>query len=244
MLKITQRSSLAAAAMIALTTSTAALASTYTTVNLPTLNTNITTYDDGSAYDPLFTGSSTNHTLGGIPFTLQSGNGNNAFIGALDGTSSLDMPVDINDATTIYTLINTGWGEYGSDVGSLTFTGSGGASYTVQLVEGNNVRDHFYGAFVNTTSDPSTKEAVWGINTPGNAHLDMQAFKLPSQFYGQTLTDIVFNTFGGYPQGDPFIVGATVASGPVSATPLPGSLSLMLPALGLMGIMLRRKSRA
>ena len=167
----------------------AASAADYTPIALPTLNTDIRTWTDGSAYDALFPTSS--QTLGGVPFNFQAdASGNTAFEGG-----SLTIPVGVSGVTSVYTLINTAYGAYGANVGSVTFNGSAGDTYTVQLIEGSNVRDHYYNPspFVNTTSDPMTTEAVWGFNTYGYAHLDMQDFTLPSAFADETLDSIVFD---------------------------------------------------
>jgi len=224
-----------------------AQASTYDTYAIPTLTTNLTTWSDGSAYTSLFpsiplSGTNTLTTaLGGVPFALSTDlNGNNAFYyNGSSGSSTLTIPTNVAGATTVYTLINTAYGAAGADVGQVTFNATGGNTETVQLIEGGNVRDHYYGYYVNTTTDPTTTEYVFGNNTPFTAHLDMQAFTLPSSFAGQTLTSIVFqsNGLGGY--GQPFLAGATVA-----AVPEPETYAMMLAGLGLMGFMVLRKKTA
>ncbi len=223
----------------ALTASTPIFASTYTPLSLPTLNTDIRTYTSaGSEFAPLFTQPVTPNTLGGTPFDLQlSASGNNAFI----GPGSLVIPVNVYGVDNVDTLINSIYGTTGTTTGSITFNGSV-SSYTVDLIEGDNVRDHFYGNYVNTTSSPDVTQAVFGINSPGNEHLDMQNFILPSVFNTQMLDSITFDSYGyGNPLGTPFIVGATAVSN-VAATPLPASGLLMLSALALTGIIgLRRR---
>jgi hypothetical protein len=191
----------------------------FTTLTLPTLTDDIRTWTDGSAYDPLFPSSS--QTFAGVPFDFQSdANGNTVFYGGTLGSpadNTLDIPVNQFGIGTVYTLINTAFGVMGGDVGSITFNGSGGLTYTVDLIEGGNVRDHYYGGFVNTTSDPTTTEAVFGVNSPGNAHLDMQTITLPSQFSTATLTDIEFYSVGDDTYGKPFLAAATVSTVPEPA---------------------------
>jgi hypothetical protein len=203
----------------------------YDTVSLSgNLNTNLTTWTDGSAYSGLFSGT---QTLGGIPFALSTdGNGNNAVY----NPTSLTLSTNISDVTTVFTLINTAFGSYGSDVGSLTFHASNSDSFTVQLIEGVNVRDHFYGGFVNTLSDPTVTQAVFGVNSPGNAHLDMQTITLPVSFANETLTSVVFvsNQLGG--SGQPFLAGLTL-----SAVPESEEWAMMLLGLPLIGWVARRK---
>jgi len=218
----------------------AANAATYTPLALPTpLNTDIRTWTDGSAYNPLFPSSS--QTLGGVPFNFQADvNGNTAF-GGLGGSGSITIPAGVNDVSSVYTLINTAFGAYGADVGSVTFNGSLG-SYTVELIEGLNVRDHYYGGFVNTTTDPTTTEAVWGNPNPGNAHLDMQDFILPAAFAGETLDDIVFTDYGFGGDGEPFIAGATALSGPVGVPDGGLTAGLLGGALAGLGALRRKLS--
>lgn len=217
----------------------AASAATYTPVVLPSLDTDIRTWSDGSAYNPLFPSSS--QVFGGVPFNFQAdANGNTAFEGVGNGGPSLTIPVNVFGVSSVYTLINTAFGSAGSDVGWVTFNGSLGNSYTVQLIEGANVRDHYWDGFVNTTSDPTTTEAVWGLNSPGNAHLDMQNFILPSIFASETLDNIVFasNLLGG--DGQPFIAGATVLSS-VSTVPDGGfTAGLLGLSVGVLGLVRRR----
>ena len=226
--------------LCAIAASAPVFAATYTSLTLPTLNTDIRTYTDGGVYDPLFTGPVTPHVLGSTPFDLQlSSSGNDAFIGG-SGGGAITIPVNVYGVDNVDTLINSGWGTAGVTTGSITFNGSV-SSYTVDLVEGSNVRDHYYGNYVNTTSAPYVMEAVWGVNSPGNAHLDMQNFILPSIFSTQMLDSITFDSFGlGNPDGTPFIVGATAVSG-VATTPLPASGLLMLSALALTGVAALRR---
>jgi len=214
----------------------------YTNVNLPTLNTDLTTWSDGSAYNNLFPSS---QTFAGVPFQLQlNSSGYNAY--EAFGNNTLDISTSIYGATNVYTLINTAYGSSGSTVGSITFIGNGGADYTVNLIEGYNVRDHYFNPnpFVNTTTAPYVTQAVFGLNQSGYAHLDMQDFALPSAFQTQTLTDIQFAGINaGYPQGEPFIAGLTVAGGS-APVPEPSTFLLLGASLaGLAGLRLRRRNR-
>ncbi|MFO1369345.1 MAG: hypothetical protein U1F46_10150 [Marinagarivorans sp.] len=202
-------------------------ANTYTTIALPELNTNIKTWSDGGQYNAYFPSAS---TLGGVPFNLQQNSaGNNSFVG------TLSIPVDIYGVTSIYTLMNTAWGQFGAEVGSLTAIGSAGAMQTFTLIEGDNIRDHFYGNYVNSLSATYVTPSVIGGRQAGSAHIDMQAFTLNAAFSHQILTTVVFNGAGGNPQGMPFIAGLSV-----SAVPEPASIMLWLAGLTCLGLYARR----
>ncbi len=187
----------------AISTAGAANAEHYTTLTLRTMNADIRTMSDGNIYLSLFPSS---QTFAGVPFSLQVDNaGNDVFA----GVGQLVINVGVFGVTDVYTLINTAYGTANANVGSITFNGSAGASYTVQLIEGNNVRDHYFGRYVNSTSASYVTQAVFGTNVAGRAHLDMQHFVLPAAFQSQNLANIVFNSTGGN-SGNPFLVAATV----------------------------------
>lgn len=188
----------------------------YFPVPVSPLNEDITTWSNGSVYAGKFNGT---QTLGGVPFELQTdADGDNVFWGTnlnlsnFSGSSSLTLTLATNlyGATTVYTLINSAWGTSGSNVGSITFKATNGDSYTVQLVEGVNVRDHYTGSFVNTVSSNTVTKNVIGSDTANTAHLDMQAFTLPSSFSTETLSSIVFTSSGSSSTGLPFLAGVTV----------------------------------
>ena len=210
--------------VLALTTVNAHAVS-YQTISLPptSLNVNLTTWTNGSVYSGLFSGT---QTLGGIPFALATNSsgydvfwGSNLTPSTLSGNSTGTLSLSTNNygAITVYTLINSAWGTANQKTGSLTFTASNGDSYTVQLVEGVNVRDHYYGSYIDTLSASYVTQSVIGTNNSGTAHLDMQAFDLPNSFMSETLTSIVFTSTGSASVGLPFLAGITVAT---ASTPL------------------------
>ncbi|MCB1921808.1 MAG: hypothetical protein KDJ28_17805, partial [Candidatus Competibacteraceae bacterium] len=100
----------------------------YTTIILPTLNLDIIrTGADGNVYSNLFPSS---QIFAGIPFQLQTDAiGSNAF-----WIGQIDIEIGVFGVGNVYTLINTGYGSHGAQVGSITFTGSEGDSYKVDLI--------------------------------------------------------------------------------------------------------------
>ncbi len=208
-------------------------ASAATTVTLTGSNTDIRTYSDGAVYAPLY---DSTQTLAGIPFAFAAISGQTAITGG-----PVTIVTSIANPGTVYTLVNTAFGSLGSNAGNITFNATGGLSYTVNYIEGDNVRDHFYDGFINTTSSSTVTQTVWGTNTPGTAHLDMQTIVLPSAFHGQTLTSIVFDSSGkDSSTGIAFLAGVTVAA-PV---PEPPGYAMLGLGLGLLGAVVRRRSRA
>lgn len=216
------------AALALASASAASQAASFTTLTLPTLNVDIRGWTDGGTYAPLFPGTS---TYGGIPFALAvDAHSNTAFLA--DGTS-LDITVGVYGVTTAYSLINSAWGEYGTNVGSMEFFGSAGGHYKVDLVEGTNVRDHFDDGY-NNVIDGWTAVPWFNVG-PGRARLDAQIYKLPGVFATQTLTKITFTGFAKGAEGVPFIAGATVA-----AVPEPDTLALMGVGIGVLMVLRRR----
>ena len=200
-----------------------------TTVPLTGMDADIRTWTDGSAYNPLY---DSTQTLGGVSFSFaQDANRNTAIY-----NSPATLGTSIANASVVYTLVNSAFGAYGSDAGRITFYGSGGATYTYIYIEGLNIRDHYYGVFENSTSSADVMQAVWGANSPGNAHLDMQTIVLPVAFNSQTLTSIVFDSSYAGGGGKAFLAGVSVA-----AVPEPGEYAMLLLGLGLMGAVARRR---
>jgi MSHA biogenesis protein MshQ len=188
-------------------------------VPIPTnlLNQDITSWTGGSVYSGKLSGA---QSFSGVPFSMQtSATGMNVVWGTStpvfstkSGTTysnTVTLGTNLVSPTKVYALINTAWGSAGKTVGSMTFNTSSGLSYTVSLVEGNNVRDHYYGTFVNTLSANYVTLNVIGQANTG-AHLDMQGFALPGTFAGQLLTSIVFTSTGSDATGLPFLAGVTV----------------------------------
>lgn len=214
-------------------------AATYTPVELPSLNADIRQYSDGGTYGalfPTFTGSVT-RVFNDVPFLMTvDGSGNTAYFNPQDN-GALTLAPNVAGATVVYTLINSAFGAMEVTNATLVFTGSAGASHSVDLVQGTNLRDHFNGFYNNTIN---LVDAVPAFDTGmfQRARLDMQIFVLPAAFHDQTLTGIRFEgvPVESFVQGQPFLVAATVA-----AVPEPESVALMSAGLLVLLAAVRRR---
>jgi hypothetical protein len=196
-------------------------------------NANLDNYFNGGVYPqnggPL--------TIGGVNFNLANSSGGTGII-QLPGQdfvpSSVVIPVGEAGVTTVYSIVNSAFGQVGEDIGSLTFTGSGGASFTYDFVEGDNVRDH-----ATTFFNDSAPNLFASEDFGGGDHLDVQQILLPVAFAGQTLTSITFAS-NGDTQGEPFLAALTTAGG----VPEPATWAMMLLGFGGIGYALRKRGQA
>ena len=207
----------------------------YTTVDLPTLNTNIGLWTDGAVYESIFPGL---HLWNGVPFELaEDAGGNKAFFGARN--VPMDIPVGVFGVTEAYTIINTYRGYAGFTAGSIEFFGSGGAYQLVNLVEGINVADHYWGDW-NNVIDGTNAMLAWSVPNHGS-HLDMQIHHLTADFADETLATIRFTNKGFGNLGQPFIAAATVYS--AVSVPEPATGAMLLAGMGVLGLLWRRLGR-
>ena len=204
------------------------------------VNSNLRSYTSGGNY-PI---APTTLDVGGVPFNLVPLGAVPDSLGIIQtpaGDSLFTIPAGIFGASTVYTLINSGFGEFGAVNGRLEFVGTGGAFASFDLTQGFNIRDHFDGFFNNIVTDPTIVTADFG----GGVRLDRQTFDLPASFATETLTEIRFiGTGAGIPQGEAFLAAATVRTS-TKAVPEPSSFALAgVGGLGLVGYVLRRRRRS
>ena len=194
------------------------------------VNADIQTYNNGSNY-PLG-GSTVN--IGGVSFTLTAINGGGTGVIQTSGNDSFTINVDQVGVSTVYTLINSAWGAVGTNNGSLVFTDAASDTYTYNLVEGTNVRDHYNGSFVNTATD------LYGTASfSGGVRLDAQQIVLPTAFASSTLTTITFNGINAvYPTGAPFLAAVT------TSVPEPSTWVMMLAGFAGLGFVGYRRQKA
>jgi hypothetical protein len=135
------------------------------------------------------------------------------------GTVSITIPVNVAHVKTVYTLMNTEWGSTQPGLISITFTGSGGATWTFDLTGGINVRDYNNGNLTNTcicqlpggVGQSGTINA-W-TNSGSQQRLDEQVYELPAAFATQTLESITITD-----SGDENVQRAILAAVTVSTT--------------------------
>jgi len=213
----------------------------YTEVSLGTnINANLQTlYAFGSNYQ---VGNST-LTVAGVPFDLALFNntaGTTGVVQSPDGNFNDSGPFSFTfavpagtHATALYSLMNSAFGESGVQEASLVVTGTGGESATLNLIEGNNIRDHNNDGFVNSLTD-STVVPTYFLNgaptTPNisvQTRLDRQVLDLPASFSGDTIASVTFEgTAQGDPNGSAFLAGLTLS------VPECSSFDLLLVGLG------------
>jgi hypothetical protein len=220
----------ALALCVSLGMSTAVASASEVIVNVdPYVNANLQTYTNGNNY-PL--GGTVLNSVTGVSFNVanfpQGGTG--AIQASTGGPDSFDIAVNIANPDTVHTLMNSGFGSFGSTIGSIEFKATGGLDYTVDLVEGQDIRDHFNGFFNNTIGTGALGPIyVSTFSFGGDVRLDEQAFVLPAAFNSATLTDIILNGFGSGAAGEPFLAAATVVTG---AVPEPTSLVMLSLGIG------------
>ena len=121
-----------------------------TQINInPYVNNNLRTYTNGTDY-PV---GGTSLTIGGVAFTLATRTGGGTGViqaPAVGSPTAFDVPVSVANPNTVYALINSTYGVYGDTVGSVEFKATGGLDYSVNLVEGQDIRDHNNYEFNNT----------------------------------------------------------------------------------------------
>ena len=202
---------------------------------------NPTTYNPTNANNVNYVGNN------GINFELTSNSTGQDFaqVGAGIGYASLDIPINVANATNVYVLAAA----YNGTSANFTFTGSGGATETFS----NTGLPDFNGGSTNSTSSTLNDQTVYevldtGAGGTGNSsngaynHYDLTelGFNLGSQFAGQTLDDVTV-TSNGY---ETLVLGATTISpSVVSGVPEPSTWLLMLAGVGGAGLMLRARKR-
>ncbi len=181
-------------------------------------------------------------TYNGQNFLIANGSSGNAWFSsvAANGGSqqvSITIPVNVTNAGTVHTLMNSFWGQAGTSLDSITFNGSMG-SETQYLTGNNTLRDYNNWVWTNTINAPTT--VAW---TDTTQRLDEQTFSL-GQYAGENLTSIVITDSGNQNFSRAFLAALTVDTDPGTATPTvpePGYLAFVGATLLGAGVLFRRK---
>ncbi len=180
-------------------------------------------------------------TVGGIDFDLVPLGATPNSLGILGPNSNTTTSIAVDNfygATTVYSLINSGFGTNGVTNGQVQFFGTNGAFASYDLTQGFNIRDHLNGNYNNLVTDPTIVTANFG----GGVRLDRQTYMLPIDFADELLTEIRLVTYDNTGiQGYPFVAAFTAQS----SVPEPSSfLMIAVAACGLTNLGCRRKSRS
>jgi len=195
----------------------------------PYVDANVSSYTSGADYPTGMT------TIGGISFSLASfGTGTGVI--QLDGVESHTIPVDQTEVDTAYVIINSAWGVFGENNGQLVFTGDGGKSVEIDLIQGTTIRDHWT-AYNTIASDVFATATYDGGNRFDVYRYDISAL-------GGSLASVTFaSTNASRPGGAPFLAALTTAYEMSSPVPEPESWMLMAAGLALVTGMRRPRSR-
>lgn len=148
------------------------------------------------------------------------------------GTVNLVVPVAIHGPSTVFTMMNTLWGNANPNgLLSVTFRAGDGLEQTFVLVGGVDIRDYNSTTLYTDTINGTSTQMVFE-NGRGQ-RLDMQRFDLDPAFGERTLTSISFSDYGEVGVQRMFLTGIT------AMVPAPGAASL----LGLAGFGAFRRQR-
>lgn len=196
-----------------------------------------TTWNEGQAFGSAMTGN-TGTALSNVVFDLLPTYTNNIWLGEVAG-ESITVPINIQGATSVYTLFNTWWGESGLATARVTFNGSAGATQTFVLYGNTDIRDYIQNPYTNSVNGTTTQ--MWW--TDGDRRrLDAQAFALNSAFASQTLTSMVVTALNAeWDVSAPILSAVTVQYGESPAVPEPATLAMVLPGIAMIGWASRRR---
>jgi len=137
------------------------------------------------------------------------------------GEASVTIPVNVKNIKTVYTLMNTQWGSTQSGLLSITFTGTGKATWTYNLVGGTDIRDYCNDGTTNSidcglpntiTKTAGSAGTVGAFNSGEGQRLDMQIFELPKSFASKTLVSITITDNGAPGLQRSFLAALTVST--------------------------------
>ncbi|MEO0486881.1 MAG: VPLPA-CTERM sorting domain-containing protein [Pseudomonadota bacterium] len=227
-----------AAVLVAL--STAAHASTFTTITNFTKNMD-NVDNPGALNAPV--GLSTGNQGTGIEFDIVNDiNGNDVWHSDPGGAGTKTLTINVNQfgVTTVHTLMNTWWGTTATGLASIEFSGTNGASVLYDIVGGTHVRDLLNGFYTNTITSPDSQ--VWwsnGLTGLDQRRIDVQSWDLGAAFANETLQTITLTDMGAAELQRVYLAGLTLETD-AAPVPLPAAGWMLLAALGGLAYAKRR----
>lgn len=204
-------------------------------------NADIQTYSGGLNYP---VGGSTIQ-IGGVDFLLSTLDGTAGTTGVIQtpfGSSSFDVALNGAMANTAYVIINSSFGLLPLQNGELWFSDTNGNQVKFDLIEGFNVRDHFFNnVFIQDVTSPNLiGTAVYGNNI---VRLDAYRYTLPTNF-GPLLNVSFRGVDANGATGQPFLAAITLDNVRTGAVPEPATWMMMLFGFGVIGGAMRYRRRS
>jgi len=142
--------------------------------------------------------------------------------------------LNILSPTKLYMLVNSGWGHEGTRVATIHVLTEDAQEYSIELIEGFNLRDWNDGYNVNTYTSPDLKPVYEDIGKWGRpARIDMLTITLPTSFQGSIVDSLIIDGHEtGYEDGILVLQGITFEA--LAVVPEPATLAML--AVGLGGV--------
>jgi hypothetical protein len=181
-------------------------------------------------------------TFNGESFNIANGASGNAWFssvaaGNVAGTTSVTIQMNVTNAVSVKTLMNTFWGQGGTSYDTIQFNGSKG-SFSESLTGNNTLRDYNNYVWTNSINQPTT--VAW---SDGSQRLDEQEFSLGA-YAGENLTSITITDTGDQVFSRAFLAALTVDMGATTeaaVTPEPAYLAVVGASFLGLGLLFRRK---
>ena len=139
------------------------------------------------------------------------------------GTRELTVLTSLQGVTSVYTMMNSFWGNAGGPFLSVTFNATGGVSQSFSVFGNVDLRDYNQNpSYTNTINGTMTQQV---FSNTSNQRLDMQRFDLDGAFANETMTSVVFTDTGNEGVQRVFLTGIT------AYVPAPGTAAVLFASL-------------